>query len=95
MSIWFFIAIVSISIASICINAASLVKAWRNSHPTKLNLCPRCGTSPRLLRVGDNRDLWVCTCMECGYTPAKNGEARSTIRGAVKVWNKGEYHGDS
>lgn len=88
MKLWFFLTLLAINLISIGFNTASLVKTWRNSHPTKLNLCPRCGTRPGLRRVGDNRDLWVCSCMECGYTPAKNGEARSTVRGAVKVWNR-------
>lgn len=30
----------------------------------------------------------ILCCPECGYTAAKNGEARRTLRGAVRVWNK-------
>ena len=91
MSIWFFIAIIAISLASICISTVSLVRTWREKQPLpEVKLCPRCGTLPELRHVGEHKDLYVLSCMECGYTPAKNGEARSTLHGAVKVWNKGD-----
>lgn len=93
MKLWFFLTLLAVNLISIGFSTASLVKTWRNNGPIP-KLCPRCGTRPGLRRVGDHRDLWACTCMECGYTPAKNGEARSTVRGAVKVWNRRADHGD-
>ena len=54
----------------------------------KLEFCPKCGTRPGFRMVGDNKQFIILCCPECGYTAAKNGEARRTLRGAVRVWNK-------
>lgn len=94
MNPWFYIALWAINLVSIGLSTASIVRKWREDHIPAPNLCPHCGTIPGLRRVGENRNLFVCTCTECGYTPAKNGEARRTVRGAVKVWNEGTKHGD-
>lgn len=95
MSIYFFIAIIAINLASICISTVSLIQS-RKDVVRFAKACPKCGwAKPTFDKVGDNRDLYVARCPMCGFTPAKNGEARPTVRGAVKVWNKGEYHGDS
>ena len=60
----------------------------------KLELCPKCGTRPGLRLVGDNKQFIILCCPECGYTAAKNGEARGTLRGAVRVWNKAVKNAD-
>ena len=49
--------------------------------------CPICGYDAKLITVGDNKDLFVYQCVECGYIKAKMSEARRTRRGAKKVWN--------
>lgn len=52
------------------------------------NLCPKCGGVPTYKRVGDNRNFIVAICSECGYCPAKSGDARNTEKEALKIWNK-------
>lgn len=55
----------------------------------KIKLCPRCNYGPLFRFVGDNKQFLILECPECGFCPAKIGDARRTIRGAIKVWNKG------
>lgn len=55
---------------------------------TELLPCLLCGGEAKLIKVGDNRDLFVYQCAECGYIKAKTSEARRTKWGARKVWNK-------
>lgn len=50
--------------------------------------CPKCSCKPMYVRVGDNKQYAILRCPYCGYVPAKLDEARSTRRGAIKVWNK-------
>lgn len=54
---------------------------------TELKPCLLCGREAKLITVGDNRDLFVYQCAECGYIKAKTSEARRTKWGARKVWN--------
>lgn len=54
----------------------------------KLKPCHCCGGTPVVRRVGDMKQFFVVYCQTCGYTPAMYHEARSTIWGAKRVWNK-------
>ena len=57
--------------------------------------CPLCGGKGKLETVGDNKSLYIIRCQNCQQTVAKNSEARSTILGAIAVWNgnsKGEIN---
>ena len=49
--------------------------------------CPLCDGKAKLIKVGDNRSLFVYQCSECGYIKAKNSEACLTPWGAKRVWN--------
>lgn len=55
----------------------------------RVSPCPRCSSTYIVKKkVGSNRDLIVLMCNDCCYIAAKNGEARSTLRQAAKVWNR-------
>lgn len=54
----------------------------------ELNPCPKCKGTPEPRRVGDWKQYWVFFCSNCGYTPVKNYEARPTIWGAKRAFNK-------
>lgn len=82
------------SIFAMVIFSLALIEIKRDEKVPKIKPCPKCGnTLPGIRYVGDNRDLRVMVCQECGYCPAKMGEAKPTIRGAIKVWNEGTKHG--
>lgn len=53
-----------------------------------LKPCPKCKGKPEPRRVGDMKQYWVFFCSACGYTPVKNCEARSTVWGAKRTWNR-------
>ena len=53
----------------------------------KLKPC-QCGGEAVVRRVGDMKQFFVFFCPACGRTPVKNCEARSTIWGAKRAWNK-------
>ena len=53
----------------------------------ELKRCP-CGAMPVARRVGDRKEYFVFRCPECGYVAAKLDEARITIWGAKRVWNR-------
>ena len=53
-----------------------------------LKPCPKCKGKPEPRRVGDMKQYWVFFCDACGYTPVKNCEARSTVWGAKRAWNR-------
>ena len=55
---------------------------------TDLKPCPKCKGKPEPCRVGDMKQCWVFFCSACGYTPVKNCEARSTVWGAKRAWNR-------
>lgn len=54
----------------------------------KADVCPKCSCMPTFQYVGDNKDLVVLQCPYCGYIAANMGEAKSTKRAAIKVWNR-------
>lgn len=54
----------------------------------ELKPCKYCGGKPRLIPVGDFREYYAYRCSNCGEYHAQFGEARCTIRGAKKVWNR-------
>lgn len=53
-----------------------------------LKHCPKCKGTPAPRRAGDRKQYWVFFCSACGHTPVKNHEARYTIWGAKRVWNR-------
>ena len=55
---------------------------------TDLKPCPVCKRKPEPRRVGDMKQYWVFFCDACGYTPVINCEARSTVWGAKRAWNR-------
>lgn len=54
----------------------------------KLKPCPFCGKEPKIKNVGDNKQYIVYQCQNCTRTPLKLSDARTTIRGAKRAWNK-------
>lgn len=50
--------------------------------------CPECDGQPTVKEVGDNKELFVCVCSECGWTPVKNNEASVAQHLAKLIWNK-------
>lgn len=53
----------------------------------ELEKCPYCGGHPKIIRVGDDRQLFAAICSGCYKTPVKNHEARLTETGAGLIWN--------
>lgn len=60
----------------------------------KLRPC-KCGGTPRLGRVGDQKVFFVYQCSECYYVPVKYYEARRTEFGARLLWNRYRKKEDS
>ncbi len=54
----------------------------------QVNLCPKCGSSPEIVNVGDSKQYRIYRCSKCGWTPIKPNEAFLTLRGAIRAWNK-------
>lgn len=50
--------------------------------------CPYCGGQPILKIVGDNKEYVVYVCSNCYETPVHIDEARCTLSGAKRIWNK-------
>lgn len=51
--------------------------------------CPKCNNGNLVFNtVGDWKQYYVIECPKCGYIAAESHEARITIPGAIKVWNK-------
>lgn len=48
----------------------------------------KCGAIPGAYRVGDQKEYFVYRCPFCGYIAAGIDEARLTLWGAKRVWNK-------
>lgn len=55
----------------------------------ELEKCPYCGGHPKIIRVGDDKQLFVAICSECHKTPVNYNEARLTETGAGIIWNIG------
>lgn len=55
----------------------------------RVELCRKCGSPPEVVHVGDDKQYRICRCSKCGWTPAKTNEAASTLREAIRIWNKG------
>lgn len=49
--------------------------------------CPYCGGLPRIRFVGDFKQFFILRCDNCP-SPLNSGDAKSTFRQAVKIWNK-------
>lgn len=54
----------------------------------ELKPCPYCGGKPIVRQVGDWKQLFVFFCSDCAMTPVRSDEARSTIWGAKRIWNR-------
>ena len=54
----------------------------------KLKPCPFCGKEPKIKNVGDNKQYIVYQCLNCTLTSLKPCDARMTVRGARRIWNK-------
>lgn len=51
--------------------------------------CPYCKKSNiDIIRVGDDKQLFVAICDSCKKNPVPNWEARLTSYGAIKIYNK-------
>lgn len=61
---------------------------WWCGKMAELKPCPVCGGIPGTMRVGDQRQYRVFRCPLCGYIAAELHEARLTIWGAKRVWNR-------
>ena len=61
---------------------------WKGTAMLDLKPCPKCKGKPEPHRVGDMKQYWVFFCDACGYTPVKNNEARYTVWGAKRAWNR-------
>lgn len=55
---------------------------------SELKPCPKCKGNAEHRRVGDQKQYYAFFCSACGYTPVQNCEARSTIWGAKRIWNR-------
>lgn len=53
-----------------------------------LKPCPFCGGEAKVRMVGNQKEFFVFFCSVCGRTPVENHEARITVWGAKKVWNR-------
>ena len=54
----------------------------------------KCGGTPVVRRVGCCKEYFVFFCSACGETPVPSCEARSTIRGAKRAWNRRTGEGE-
>ena len=54
----------------------------------ELKPCPFCGEKPIIKQVGDRKQYMVFFCEVCGKTPVHSSEARYTVRGAIRIWNR-------
>lgn len=68
----------------------SIIMATRKQfrHKYGIEPCPWCYSNPELRRVGDWKEYYVFFCPDCDKTPVSYDEARSSLNGAVKIWNK-------
>ena len=55
---------------------------------TPVEPCPFCKSYPEEIQVGDQKNLWVSRCPECGFIPAYYDEAQPTSKRALRLWNK-------
>ena len=63
-------------------------EALKEANMPDLKPCPKCKGKPKPRRVGDMKQYWAFFCDACGYTPVKNNEARYTVWGAKRAWNR-------
>ena len=63
-------------------------EALKEADMPNLKPCPKCKGKPKPRRVGDMKQYWAFFCDACGYTPVKNNEARYTVWGAKRAWNR-------
>jgi ribosomal protein L37AE/L43A len=54
----------------------------------ELKPCPICEGKANLKRVGDNKNLFVYQCSECGFIKVKTSDVSLTPWGAKRVRNK-------
>lgn len=55
----------------------------------KLKLCPACNGSPKIIKVGDDKQFFAVRCNDCGKFVANCWEAGRTEKEAAGIWNKG------
>lgn len=53
-----------------------------------LSNCAFCGSIPRLIRCGNQKEYLMYQCSKCYQTPVGLSEARVLERTARKIWNK-------
>lgn len=54
----------------------------------ELKPCPFCGGKPDLCKVGDRKQYYAFVCSQCGRTTVRNSDARCTVWGARRIWNR-------
>lgn len=54
----------------------------------EMHPCPKCKGNGRVRFVGNWKNAYVIECKECGFIAANYDEARPTLVGAIRSWNK-------
>lgn len=54
---------------------------------TRIEHCPLCSHEAKLVRVGDNKDLFIVRCSECGLELAPWDMAKVIEGDAIYLWN--------
>jgi hypothetical protein len=54
----------------------------------EIHPCPKCKGNSKARLVGDLKDAYIIDCNDCGFIAANYDEARFTLLGAIRLWNK-------